>query len=363
MAEPTPIIEPWLVNVIMLFFLVVIPGLVMASYVLRRLGAHRRQSRSEESETPERRPFKMPNLPQASKLKILAAFITFIVIVVILAESVVIVQAGHRGILLNLGKVEGCDESGTCSPAKVLGEGMHFITPFAENVVQMEVRVLKYEASGEAASKDLQSVSTTITLNYHIDPSQANAIYQSLGEAYADKVIAPTIQESVKASTAKFDAEELITKRDTAKATIEDHIQKSLADRKIITDSVYITDFKFSDTFSAQIEAKVVAYQSYLTEQNKLKSVGVQAQQSVTQANGAANSTIAKARGDAEANIERAKGEAEAIKIINEELKRNPQYLQWAMIKQWNGQLPYAMGQGGFFPFIDITKLKNNGTG
>ena len=78
---------------------------------------------------------------------------------------------------------------------------------------------LKFEADAYTSlSNDLQEVQTTIALNYHISPSQANIIYQRLGVDYANRIIAPTIQESVKASVAKFNAEELMTKSPTAKA-------------------------------------------------------------------------------------------------------------------------------------------------
>ena len=92
---------------------------------------------------------------------------------------------------------------------------MHFIIPFAEQVIQLEVRTLKFQADASAASNDLQEVATVIALNYHIDPSKANMVYQQLGADYADRIIAPTIQESVKVSVAKFNAEELITQRAT----------------------------------------------------------------------------------------------------------------------------------------------------
>ncbi|HEY6668628.1 MAG TPA: SPFH domain-containing protein, partial [Candidatus Nitrosopolaris sp.] len=138
-----------------------------------------------EYDTGQPRPFVRSN-----KLKILAGIVTFIVIVIVMAESVVIVQAGHRGVVLYLGAVEN----------RVLGEGVHFIVPFAEQVIQLEVRTLKFQAEATAASNDLQEVQTVIALNYHIDPNDANVIYQQLGENYADRIIAPTIQESVKAS-------------------------------------------------------------------------------------------------------------------------------------------------------------------
>ena len=269
----------------------------------------------------------MPSVPRVqNKLKMLIAIVIFAVIVIVMFESVVVVQAGHRGIVLYVGAVEN----------RVLGEGIHFIVPFAEQVVQLEVRTLKFQADATAASNDLQEVQTTIALNYHISPSQANIIYQQLGADYADRLIAPTVQESVKASVAKFNAEELITKRATAKALIAQTIGNTLAARNIVVETVFITDFAFSQAFASQIESKVVAFQKFLTEQNNLKAVQVVANQTVVQAQAAARANVAKAN-----------GESQAIKVITVQLKQSPDYLQWLSINRWNGQMPYALGSGG----------------
>src|ERR687884_506262 len=266
------------------------------------------------------------------KLKILAAIVTFIVIVIVMSESVVIVEAGHRGVVLYVGAVEN----------RVLGEGLHFIIPFVEQVIQLEVRTLKFQADASAASNDLQEVATVIALNYHIDPNKANIIYQQLGADYADRIIAPTIQESVKASVAKFNAEELITKRETAKAVIAQAIRNTLSARDITVETVFITDFKFSEAFASQVESKVVAYQKYLTEQNNLKAVQV-----------VANQTVVQAQAQARSNVARAEGESQAIKVITEQLRQSPQYLQWQAINRWNGQMPYSLGSGAF-PFFQL---------
>jgi regulator of protease activity HflC (stomatin/prohibitin superfamily) len=270
--------------------------------------------------------------PGTNKMKIAAAVVTIIVIIVILAESIVIVEAGHRGVVLYLGAVEN----------KVLGEGVHFIIPFVEQVVQMEVRTQKFQAEATAASKDLQEVQTVIALNYRIDPQEANKIFQILGVNYADRVISPTIQESVKASVAKFNAEELITKRETAKSVIANAIASTLSANDIQSQNVFITDFQFSDAFATQIEQKVVAFQKFLTEQNNLRAVEV-----------VANQTVAQAEGQARSNAARASGESEAIKIITQQLRESPEYLQWQAISRWNGQMPYALGSGAF-PFFQL---------
>jgi regulator of protease activity HflC (stomatin/prohibitin superfamily) len=269
----------------------------------------------------------------SNKLKILAGIITFIIIILILSESVVIVQAGHRGVVLYVGAVEN----------RVLGEGLHFIVPFAEQVVQLEVRTLKFQADASAASNDLQEVATVIALNYHIDPNDANIIYQQLGADYADRIIAPTIQESVKASVAKFNAEELITKRETAKAVIAQAIRNTLSARNIFVETVFITDFKFSQAFATQIEQKVVAFQKYLTEQNNLRAIQV-----------VANQTVVQAQAQARSNVARAEGESQAIKIITDQLRQDPQYLQWQSINRWNGQMPYSLGSSGATPFFQL---------
>lgn len=317
-----------IVSIIIVLIVVMLP---LARYLSQR----RRRMQLEPGPEPSkpRVSLTMPNFPTIqNKLKILAAIVTFIVIVVVMAESVVIVEAGHRGVVLYLGAVEN----------RVLGEGLHFITPFAEQVIQMEVRTLKFQADASSASNDLQEVKTVIALNFHIDANQANIIYQQLGSDYADRIIAPTIQESVKSSTAKFNAEELITKRETAKSVISETIRKTLSERNIFVETVFITDFKFSDAFATQIESKVVAYQKFLTEENNLKAIQV-----------IANQTVVQAEAQARANVAKANGESQAIKIINEELKASPDYLKWQAINKWNGQMPYVLGNGGF-PFFQL---------
>jgi len=275
-------------------------------------------------------------MPGVNKLRIVAVAVTVIIIIIILVESVVTVQAGYRGVVLYLGAVED----------RVLGEGLHFITPFAEQVVQMEVRTQKFQAEASAASKDLQEVHTVIAVNYRIDPQQVNKIYQLLGVNYQDRIISPTIQESVKASVAKFNAEELITKRETAKDVIAQAIRSTLAANNIMVQNVFITDFQFSQSFADQIEQKVVALQKFLTEQNNLRTVQVIANQNVIQAEATARSNVAKAD-----------GEAQAINIITKQLRSSPEYLQWQAINRWNGQLPYSLGGEGGFPFTKFPGL------
>ena len=292
--------------------------------------------KKSNNKTPEGEPLEHVGSGSAmgpKKLVIIATITTFIVIILVIAQSVVIVQAGHRGVVLYLGAVEN----------RVLNEGVHFIIPFAEQVIPLEVRTLKFVANASAASNDLQEVQTVIALNYHLNPTEVNKVYQQLGPDYADKVIAPTIQESVKASVAKYNAEELITKRAIVKDVIANAIRTSLAAKDIVVETIFITDFRFSPSFSSQVEDKVVAFQKYLTELNNLRGIQV-----------VANQTVVQAQAQAKANIAKAGGESQAIKIITSQLRQAPQYLQWQAINKWNGQLPYSLGGQGAVPFFQL---------
>ncbi|MCE2498415.1 MAG: prohibitin family protein [Nitrosopumilaceae archaeon] len=260
--------------------------------------------------------------------------IILIIIGVVAFASVKIVDAGHRGVLLHWNAVD--------LTAPPLDEGLHFVVPFQDDVVTIEVRTLKYEKESRSASKDLQTVETTVTVNYHPDKEKIHTLYKDLGLDYEDRVIQPAIEETVKQVTANYNAEELITKRPLVKQDIESSIRERLSQFHVVTEVISITDFEFSPLFAQAIEAKVEAEQKALKAENDLRRIEVEAKQREANAVGLAN-----------ANIAEAKGEAEAISIINQALAENPNYLEWLKTQAWDGKLPLVVGEGGT-PFIQI---------
>jgi len=260
--------------------------------------------------------------------------IALIVIGVVAAASVQIVDAGHRGVLLHWNAVDI-----TIPP---LDEGLHFVVPFQDQVVNMEVRTLLFTKATSSASKDLQTVTTEVTVNYHPSYESVNTLYKEVGLDYQNRVIAPAVEEVVKQVTANYNAEELITKRPQVKSDIETEIGKRLLTFNILTEVISITDFQFSQLFSRAIESKVEAEQKALQAENDLKRIEVEARQAA-----------ARAEGIAAANIAQANGEAEAIRIINSALAQNPNYLEWLKTQAWDGKLPLVVGEGGT-PFIQI---------
>ncbi len=273
------------------------------------------------------------------KFTIIGLLILLFSAIFLAANSFVIVPAGTRGVLLTWGSVSG-----------ILGEGLHFKTPLVQSVELMDVRVLKAERNRESAgTKDLQEVSADVTLNYRVNPDVVDTIYKTLGKGYQTIVIEPNMDESLKAVTAKFTAEELITRRDSVKSALHDELQSRLDQYSIVVTSVSFTDFKFSAQFTKSIEDKVTAQQKALEAYNNLLRVQYEQQQKVITAEAEANATVLKANAD-----------ASAIKIVQEQLAQSPEYLEYMTILQWDGKLPYFLGSGAAVPFINIPTGSNS---
>src|ERR671914_370343 len=286
--------------------------------------------------TPEGEPLEYSeprSFPKSIVRIIIPAIIGIIILLFLVSASVNIVDAGNRGVLLHFGAVDS---------TVALDEGIHFVVPFRDDVLQMEVRTKKIVENAVSASADLQDVTTQVALNYHLDPNNVQNVYQQLGFEYANRVISPAIQESVKQVTARFNAEELITKRETVKNQIEEQIKARLAAYNIIVDAISITEFQFSEQFRKAIEAKVAA------QQKEAKAVGEQ------QAN------IARAEGIKQSNVLQAEGESQAINIIDEQLRSSPTYLEWLKTQRWDGKLRLVTGGGSeTTPFIQIPTGNN----
>ena len=273
------------------------------------------------------------SIPGGAKI-VLIAIIVLIIIGVVASSSVKIVDAGNRGILTHWSAVD------LTNPP--LDEGIHFVIPFQDEVVQMEVRTLKYDTSTRSASQDLQTVQTTVTVNYHPDTEKVHFLYKEIGLSYENRVIQPAIDETVKQVSANYNAEELITKRPLVKSDIENAIRERLNQFYIDTEVISITDFEFSPLFAKAIESKVEAEQKAQKAENDLIRIEVEARQ-----------LEAQAVGLAAANVAEANGEAEAISIINNALSNNPFYIEWLKTQAWDGKLPLVVGEGGT-PFISI---------
>lgn len=271
------------------------------------------------------------SLPKGSfsRLAIKAGLFLFVIILFLGPLSPwVIIPAGHRGVVLQLGAVSG-----------IVGEGFHFRIPVVQKFELFNVQVQKAETDAAAASKDLQTISSKIALNYHVDPETVARVFQEIGTAYETKVIDPAVQEAVKAITAKYTAEELITKRQKVALEIQDLLTSRLRKSDILVDAFSIVNFEFSNEFNRAIESKQTAEQLALKAQRELQRIKIEAEQKVTQA----------------------KAEAEALRIqkseVTPELVRLREIeVQKQAVEKWDGKLPQVTGNGAV-PFINVKVL------
>ena len=260
------------------------------------------------------------------------AIITATIMVVILFKPWVQVGAGERGIVLNFGAVQ----------EKVLNEGIHFRTPIMQEVVLMDIKIHKVVTDAASASSDLQDVALSVALNYHVIPDKANLVYQTIGMEFKERMIDPAIQEVMKAVSARYTAEELITKRPAVSAEMQESLTKRLLLSNISVDAFSIVSFSFSKIFTDAIEAKQTAEQNALKAKRDLDRIKVEAEQ-----------TIAAATAEAEAlRLQKMNISPDLIELrkIEANLKA---------IEKWNGILPQVTGAGAM-PFIGVSDLKKN---
>lgn len=252
---------------------------------------------------------------------VIVALVVFIVL-----NSFTTVPAGHTGVVTKFGAVSDT----------VLEEGLHFKIPFITQVIYIDNRVLKTEVSSSSASKDLQTVESTIALNYRVNKTNSTSLYKNVGTDFENVIINPAIQECVKAVTAQYTAEELVTSRQEVGDRMRELLSEKITPYGLNIEIFNIISFDFSEEFNAAIEAKQTA------QQNALK----------------AEQDLARVKVEAEQQIEQAKAEAESYRLKNQEITKETLLMEW--INKWDGKLPAVSGSGD--TILDITDILNDST-
>ena len=254
--------------------------------------------------------------------KIVIPVCILLLLLVILMNSFTVVEAGHTGVVVTLGKVnEG-----------VLQEGIHVKAPFVQQVVKIDNRIRKLEVNTEAFSKDLQSVTTVLAINYRVDTVKSYSIYKNIGADYESVLVVPAVNEVLKAITATYTAEESVTNRELISDGLVTGLNSKLNSIGLYITDVNIIDFDFSEAFIAAIEEKQVAQQKLLKAETEKQTA------------------IKNAEAAAEATRIQAEAEAKANDLINASL--TDRVIENKKIEKWNGELPKVTGSEG--TIIDI---------
>lgn len=247
----------------------------------------------------------------------------------VLFSSVAIVEAGHTGVIVTLGKVGD----------HVLQEGLHFKIPFVQKVVKIDNRITKLEVSTEAFSKDLQTVETTLAINYRVDTAKSYSIYKNIGSDYETVLVVPAVNEVLKATTARYTAEESVTNRTLVSDGLVAGLNDKLNDIGLYITDVNIINFDFSEAYITAIEEKQVAQQQLLKAETEKQT------------------RITNAEAEAAAVKIKAEAEAEANRILAESI--TPELVEYNKIEKWNGELPKVTG--GASSILDINSFLGEG--
>jgi len=256
----------------------------------------------------------------------LIVIVVAIIFIILFFRPWVQVGPGQRGVVLNFGAVQ----------EQVMEEGLHLRIPVMQEIALMDVKIQKAETDAAAASADLQDVSSRIALNYHVVPDKANIVYQKIGVHFKERIIDPAIQEVVKAVTAKYSAEELITKRPAVSEAMRVALMDRLIVNNIAVDAFSIVIFSFSKVFTEAIEAKQTAEQLALKAKRDLERIKIEAEQKITAAKAEAESL----------RLQRANISTDLIELRRIEANMKA-------IDKWNGILPQVTGEGAI-PMIGL---------
>lgn len=243
-----------------------------------------------------------------------------ILVVILLFGSVTTIKSGEVGIRVRFGKVVN----------RKTTEGINFKIPVIEKIEKMNVRVQKVEVQTASSSKDLQEVEMSLAVNYQIDKDKARELYKTVGTGYDEVILEPAIQESIKAVTSKYTAEELITNRSEVSEKCQEELNKKVSKYGLKVNDFNITNFNFSEEFNKAIEEKQVAEQKVLTAKQELE----------------------KERIEAEKKIVKAEAENRANELKQQNLTDN--IIKEKFIEKWNGELPKVSGSNNIMDVSGI---------
>lgn len=255
-----------------------------------------------------------------NRFRLVGIGLLVLLVLIVIFSSYTIIDPGHRGVVIMLGRVEDT----------VLSEGFHLVLPpMVRRVVQMDVRTKKLEVTTEAATFDMQAMQVTVVLNYHPMPGEASELYREVGTDYESIIITPALHESVKAATAQLRIDKVLSERSQLKEVVRDSLSERLARNNIVVDEVSLANIQFSDEFDAAIEQKQVAEQRALAKEYELQAARKDVEIQLALAEGEKQAAIIAAQGRAESRRVEAEAEAEALALIADELRGNSDLIQY----------------------------------
>ena len=250
-----------------------------------------------------------------------------IVVVSVAGCGIKVVDTGQRGVKTRFGEITSTS----------LPEGLYFFNPITSKIIEIDTRVQRQDGDTESYTRDVQQAHIKYTLNYRLQQDKAHVMYRDVGRDWEQRLIPQVVLGTLKEVVGKWDAVDLIANRDKAGNDTFDAMRANLAERFVEVSRFEITDISYTKEFENSVEAKVIAQQKAIEEQNRTKQIEEQARQKVLSA----------------------EAEAKSMQIRAEALEQNAKLVEWEAVQKWNGVLPQYMLGGGTTPFINLNPGKN----
>jgi regulator of protease activity HflC (stomatin/prohibitin superfamily) len=264
-----------------------------------------------------------------------------IVVIALLVQSLVTVQAGTVGVVKRLGAVR-----------QELKPGLHIIVPLIDRVVIFPTLKKTYEASDSpqsseadypdiivaALTSDGQQIRVGLTARFMIQPGKAAWILQNLGSEreYVEKVVKTEIRGSGRRVPTRFAAYDLYTKKSyEAQQALFDEIAPKFDKNGLILDEIVIRNITFTAEYAKTLEEKQIALENITTEKNKLEQEKIRKEQKIVEA----------------------EGDARSIEIRQAALTKNPTIIQWEFVQKLAPNVQWGIMPDKVIPVIDFRGL------
>jgi len=278
--------------------------------------------------------------------KIVVGVIIFVVVLVVLLNSFVVVQAGNVRVLTQFGRTIGV----TFNP------GIHMKIPFIQNTVNYSTRQVTYETSDfpessnamypdftvDTTSSDGQQIQLKYTIRFAIDGKQAEWILNNIGtmDQLVEKVVKTEARSLSRNIPKKYTAAQLYSEQVfNVQTEIGNTLEPIFEENGIILDEFLLRKIEFTDEYFSVLEEKQIAEERIVVEQNILEQEKIKKEQAIIQA----------------------EAEARTIEIRGEALKENPEIIQLEFIQKLSPNIQWGiLPEGGVIPFLDLSNITEN---
>lgn len=265
-------------------------------------------------------------------------------IIVIVSSGVVVINPGERGVVFNIF---------TGISPNILGEGFHIVVPVINKVSLYDVKRQEYTMSGVkgegskgfeddsmwSPTKEGLQVGLDVTCWFKANPAKLNILHQTIGHRYAETTVRPAIRSILRTVIAGYSIVDVYSeKRALIQKDVFEKLKESLAKDNIIVEEMLLRDVRFPAEFTKSIEEKQVAQQSA----ERMKYV------------------LEKEQREAERKVIEAEGQSKSIKIINEALAQNSNYLEYLKVNKLVENIKVMVVPSGTNTLIDLKSLENN---